>query len=53
MVRLAALTANCLSCAAGVSQKEYCQDFPNTLGCQNKLGQGKNGKEFSCYFLEL
>jgi len=41
-----ALTANCLSCAAGVSQKEYCQDFPNTLGCQNKLGQDE-GSSFN------
>ena len=35
-----ALTSSCLSCAAGVSEKEYCQDFPETLGCQKTLPQG-------------
>jgi len=34
-----ALTSSCLSCAAGVSEKEYCQDFPETLGCQKTLPQ--------------
>jgi len=28
-----ALTSNCLACAAGVPEKVYCQDFPETTGC--------------------
>ena len=43
-----ALTSSCLSCAAGVSEKEYCQDFPETLGCQKTLPQGKKLSSSSC-----
>jgi hypothetical protein len=28
-----AFTIECLACAAGVSEKEYCKKVPETIGC--------------------
>ena len=35
-----AYTASCLSCAEGKSEEDYCQEYPETLGCERVNNQG-------------
>jgi len=29
-----ALTASCLACADNISEEQYCQEYPETAGCE-------------------